>query len=291
MKRKYTMIFVSVMSALLISFYAIGQTDTSYSHSHALWVQGGPYQLFARAFSSKTLSVHPILVIVLHGDGPPPYEHPDYQYDFASKVAAMNQNVVAVGLLRPGYMDPDGNHSEGKSGERDGDNWNAQNTDAIANAIEKLKRRYKAEKVIVAGHSGGAVITANILGRYPQLIDAALLVSCPCGDVNVWRESMFQLTHIPVFKGNIISLSPITQIKSISNLVPIVMMTGTEDNVAPLRVAEQYQAAALKAGKNITLIKLPGRPHNTFVYPKVFTELEEIIHIQVMSKGGKYSGA
>jgi protein-S-isoprenylcysteine O-methyltransferase Ste14 len=34
--------------------------------------------------------------------------------------------------------------------------------------------------VVVAGHSGGAAIAANILGRRPALIDAALVVSCPC---------------------------------------------------------------------------------------------------------------
>jgi pimeloyl-ACP methyl ester carboxylesterase len=60
-----------------------------------------------------------------------------------------------------------------------GDNWNATNTDAIANAIGALKRRYHARKVVVVGHSGGAAIAANILGRHPELIDAALLVSCP----------------------------------------------------------------------------------------------------------------
>ena len=97
---------------------------------------------------------------------------------------------------------------------------NARNTDAIAEAIEALKWRFRASKVIVAGHSGGAAITANILGRDPGLIDAALLVSCPRGDVNRWRASMLRLTNIPVFKGNIDSLSPIRQIKGISARVP-----------------------------------------------------------------------
>lgn len=55
------------------------------------------------------------------------------------------------------------------------------------------------------------------------------------------------------------------------------MMTGTDDNVAPLDVAEQYQAAARKANKNVALIKLPGMPHNTFLDSKVFVELELLI--------------
>ncbi|MEO6966712.1 MAG: alpha/beta fold hydrolase [Acidobacteriaceae bacterium] len=218
-------------------------------------------------------------MVVLHGDGPPPHENPGYQYIFASKVATQNTNVVAVGLLRPGYTDPQGNHSDGDSGRRDGDNWNARNTDAIADAILKLKLKYEASKVIVAGHSGGAAITANILGRHPQLIDAALLVSCPCGDVNKWRESMLRLTNIPVFKGKIDSLSPITQTKNISAQTRIVLMVGTDDPVAPLNFSNEYREVASKAGKNVTLIKLPGRTHDTFIYSKVFKELSTLISL------------
>ena len=251
---------------------------------HDVTVQGGPYRLRGRTYESKVVSAYPVLVVVLHGDGPPPYQFPAYQYVFAAKLAAENKNVVAVGLLRPGYTDPQGHHSQGCSGRRDGDNWGAQDTDAIANAIAALKRRYKAREVVVAGHSGGAAIAANILGRRPKLIDAALLVSCPCGDVNRWRADMLQHTGFSVFKGNIQSLSPIDQIDGIDPHVPIVMMTGTDDHVAPLAVAERYRAAAAKAGKDATLIKLPGRPHNTFIYPEVFAELGAIIH-RVQGRG------
>lgn len=248
---------------------------------HEVMVQGGPYRLSARIYESKVVGAHPVLVVVLHGDGPPPYQFPNYQYAFASKVAAENENVVAAGLLRPGYADPQGRHSQGCSGQRDGDNWGAQDTDSIADAIADLKRRYRAREVVVAGHSGGAAIAANILGRHPKLIDAALLVSCPCGDVNRWRADMLRHTGFSVFKGSIQSLSPIDQVASVDPQVSIVMMTGTDDHVAPLAVAERYRAAAAKAGKNVTLIKLPGRPHDTFLYPKVFAELDGIIrHLQ-----------
>jgi poly(3-hydroxybutyrate) depolymerase len=244
---------------------------------HEATVQGGPYRLYARTYESKVVDAHPVLVVVLHGDGPPPYQFPDYQYVFASKVAAENRNVIAVGLLRPGYTDPQGHHSQGCSGQRDGDNWGVQDTDAIADAIAALKRRYKAREVVVAGHSGGAAIAASILGRRPKLIDAALLVSCPCGDVNRWRADMLRRTGFSVFVGSIQSLSPIDQVMAIDPHTFIVMMTGTEDHVAPLEVAERYRDAAAKARKDITLIKLSGRPHDTFIYPKVFAELDAIV--------------
>lgn len=187
----------------------------------------------------------------------------------------MKENIVVIALLRPGYTDEKGNHFEGDSGKQDGDNWNDRNTDTIANTIENLKHLFKVEKGIVAGHSGGTAITANILGRNPYLIDTALLVSCPCGYVNKWRESMLKLTGIPVFNSKIKSLSPIKQIKGISDQVLIIIMTRAKDKVTLLKVAQQYQAAALKTSKNVTLIRLPGRPHNNFLYSKVFVELKK----------------
>ena len=66
-------------------------------------------------------------------------------------------------------------------------------------------------KVVVAAHSGGAALTANILNRHPSLIDHALLVSS-IYDVERWRAHMFERTGEAIFHGNIESLSPVEQI-------------------------------------------------------------------------------
>jgi pimeloyl-ACP methyl ester carboxylesterase len=84
--------------------------------------------------------------------------------------------------------------------------------------------------VVVAGHSGGAAIAANILGRHPALIDAALLVSCPC-DVEKWRQHMFQLTGQSVFQGMIDTLLPIEQITGMSDQAHVIMMVDSQDTV------------------------------------------------------------
>jgi pimeloyl-ACP methyl ester carboxylesterase len=89
-----------------------------------------------------------------------------------------------------------------------------------------LKRRYHAGTVVVVGHSGGAAIAANMLGRHPALIDAALVVSCPC-DVEKWRQHMFQLTGQPVFQGTIDTLSPVEQITGMSDQANVTMMVGS----------------------------------------------------------------
>lgn len=234
------------------------------------WVQGGPYRLIMRAFVSKEKSESPILVVVVHGDAP--FHEPDYQYEFAANVAASHRDVIAVGLLRPGYTDPQGNRSDGERGQATGDNWNATNTEAIADAIGGLKRRWHARKVVVAAHSGGAALAANVIGRHAVLIDQALLVSSAY-DVEKWRQYMFQLTGEPVFQGQIESLSPIEQITGMSDQVEVTLMVGSQDEVSPPGFSEHYEAVARKHGKKVRLVRLEGEGHDIFLNPAVFAEL------------------
>ena len=238
------------------------------------WVQGGSFRLRMRAFASEEKGESPVLVIVVHGDAP--FNEPDYQYLFADRVAATQRDVVAVGLLRPGYTDPDGNTSDGERGLAAGDSWNLTNTDAIAHAIGKLKHRWNARKVIVAAHSGGATLGANVLGRHPTLIDHALLVSSVY-DVEKWRQYMFEKTGEHLFRGKIETLSPIELIAGMSDQVEVTVIVGSRDEIAPPEFSEQYDAAARKHGKKVTLVRLAGEGHEIFLDPAVFAELEPML--------------
>ncbi len=234
------------------------------------WVQGGPFRLRLRPFVSEEISASPILIVVIHGDSP--FNEPEYQYVFAAKVASTYRDVVAVGLLRPGYTDLQGNRSEGERGESVGDNINVTNTEAIADAIGGLKRRWNARKVMVAAHSGGAALAANVLGRHPALIDYALLVSSVY-DVGKWRQYMFEQTCEPIFQGKIDTLSPIEQITGMSDQVEVTLMVGSEDEVAPPSFSEQYETATRKHGKRVRLVRLEGEGHEIFLKQAVFAEL------------------
>lgn len=230
------------------------------------WVQGGPFKLKVAIYKSIHLSTHPMLVVVLHGDAP--FNKPDYQDTFARALAAADSDLVVAALLRPGYTDPAGHTSEGDRGLTTGDNYNARNTDAIAAAISGLRDRTQARRLVVVGHSGGAAITANILGRFPALIDAALLVSCPC-DVTRWREVMFQKTGFDGFRGPVATLSPIDLVARISDKAVIQMIVGDKDDVTPPAISDGYKIAAVGAGKDVTLTRLEGRGHEILLAPVV----------------------
>lgn len=272
MARWVTVRIVFLILFVILLFLAIGCRT---SPSSTLWVQGGPYRLKTAVFHSADSTQTPSLVVVLHGDSP--RENPDYQDEFAARVTGAYRDVVVAAILRPGYTDPKGNTSDGVRGETTGDNYNARNTDAIAAAISDLKQRFHSRRVVLVGHSGGAAISANILGRHSSLVDAALLVSCPC-DVDRWREHMFQKTNFQGFKGEIDTLSPIDQIGGVSTNVTIRLVVGDKDDVAPPALSEEYLAAAQKAGKHVALTELKGKPHNILLEPAVLAELGPLLH-------------
>jgi pimeloyl-ACP methyl ester carboxylesterase len=262
------------ISALLVGL-ACSSVNAQAPATAPVWVQGGPYRLKTSVYRSSGLSPHPALLVVLHGDAP--FNKPDYQDTFAAKVAAGYSDVIAAAILRPGYTDPQGNTSEGDRGLATGDNYNAQNVDALAAAISELRRRFKARRVVMVGHSGGAAITANILGRHPALVDAALLVSCPC-DVKRWRAHMFQKTGIPTFQGLIATLSPIDLVSGIADRTTISMIVGAKDDVAPPDLSEAYRSALARLGKHVQLTELKDQGHEILLNPVVLQTVAPLLH-------------
>lgn len=148
------------------------------SQGETVWIDEPNGRLKTRVYRSARLSPSPVLILVVHGDIPRP--PPDYQYVFAQIAAGASENVVAAGVLRPGYADSQGDRSSGDMGYAVGDNYTAEVVDALDMAVSTLKARYHAGAVILVGHSGGAAIVADLLGRHPNSANGAVLVACGC---------------------------------------------------------------------------------------------------------------
>jgi len=199
-------------------------------------VWGGGLCLAVNTFGAAEAGPAPTLVVVVHGDisdgG-----RATYHAAFARNVA--RPGVVAVALMRPGYADADGRLSDGHTLGR-GDNYTPQVVTAIGSAINVLKAHYRAQRVIYVGHSGGAAIGGVLIGRRPGLIDAALLVSCPC-DIAAWLKARGR----PPWKR---SLSPADHVHRVPATTRVVVMTGSEDiNTFPA-LAQDYAAALTARG-------------------------------------------
>jgi predicted esterase len=230
-------------------------------------------RLKTRVYQGTGLSDHPVLIVVVHGDSP--NGPPTYHYRFAETVAAAIPDVVAVAVLRPGYSDGE-DRSDGMRGETTGDNYTPEVVDAVATALAELKARYSPRKVVLVGHSGGAAILANLLGRSGAVADAALLVSCPC-DLAAWRKHMQQLKGGSIWERPVRSLSPIALIDGIAPSTGIWMLVGSDDDITPPALTLAYAEALRSRGGAVDVTVAPGLPHNILLEPVTIDRLKGVV--------------
>jgi pimeloyl-ACP methyl ester carboxylesterase len=239
------------------------------------WVLTSLGCLHLYTFKNDSLSGRPNLVIVIHGDAP--FNNPGYQYEVARLIAQRNKNTIAIGLLRPGYTDPDGNTSDGRKGLTTGDNYTPDIIDAIAEGIEKIKKNYHPLHTVLMGHSGGAAITGDIIGLKPGLVDKAILVSCPC-DVPHWRKYMAEKQPgVSAWNDSVASISPESVAVKIRMSLDILIVCGDKDETTPIGLSIAYYQQLLKAGHRVKLIQVPNEGHEIFLTARLHNAVEEML--------------
>jgi pimeloyl-ACP methyl ester carboxylesterase len=257
-------------AALLLALAAVTPT----SQGRTEWLGTTGHRTKARIYTNSQLTAHPTLIIVLHGDAP--FNKPSYQYTVASRTAAAIPNTIVAALLRPGYTDPDNDTSDGIRGHTTGDNYTPEALDQLAAAIKTLTSEIHPSHVVLMGHSGGAALSADLLGRDPHLAQAALLVSCPC-DVPTFRHHMFWTHPNPYWFYPNTSLSPLDGIKDIDPRTQIRMIVGSNDPLALPAYTTAYADVARARHLDIQTIFLPGKEHEIFLEPQVLQELQKLI--------------
>ena len=190
------------------------------------------------------------LVVVLHGD-----LSRGGTADYIASVAGISATYGAVGvaMARPGYT-LDGRTSSGVA-TRIQARWyryRSEEIDSIAAAVAALKKHHRAERVVMVGHSGGAVISGVMLGRAAPLVDVAILVSCPC-DVANWRR-------LRDWRPLVNAESPVDYLSAVPKTSKIHALTGERDRNTWPDLAEDYVEKAKGMGLDATfhLVKKAG---------------------------------
>ena len=217
----------------------------------ALMVSGATAQSFGPLQGAVFGNGSKALVVVLHGDlsrgGPA-----DYHYEFARDVADNNPGVTVVALVRPGYSDGEGRESPGSTDGRR-DHYTAANNRLLIDTITSLKAAFSPQKVIGVGHSGGAAQLGASAGQSAGLVDAMILVSCPC-NIERWRRSRNRSAWYR-------SQSPHEFIGGIAPGTDIHLIVGSRDNNTAFFLSNDYAEDAREAGLTATIEKVSGAGH------------------------------
>ena len=218
--------------------------------------------LVIKTFEPNAPAVHPVLYVVVHGDGSD-FGPSVYHYKVAAALAGAGPpGAVAVALIRPGYHDGAGHRSDGSNNGRR-DSYTPQNIAIMADAIRTLKRRFAASRVVGVGHSGGAAILGVIIGKYPHLLDGAVLVGCPC-DVSRWCGATGHAWTASDSPSNFVADVPVD--------TAVTLLTGTADTNTFPGLARDYAASLVRRGIDATFVPVPRASHNgSFRSPLVIT--------------------
>ncbi|MDA7948477.1 MAG: alpha/beta hydrolase [Hyphomicrobiaceae bacterium] len=210
-------------------------------------VKGGELCLAITTFNADpNRTYQPTLVVMLHGDlskgGPATYHVPHMQG------LSQNERIVSVAMVRPGYTDGKGGKSEG-SNHRRRDSYTKPNITATGEAIANLKKRHNAKRVVLIGHSGGAAMAGVIIGMFPDLVDKAILVSCPC-NIRRWRKRWKR------------SLSPSSFVNKVPATTEVIVVVGKKDRITSRKLSADYAASLKKRNINVKLSVVESAGHN-----------------------------
>ena len=171
-----------------------------------------------------------------------------------ARMAARRHGAIGVVIAQPGYT-LEGRTSTGTA-TRDTHPWyryRAEKIDSIAAAVATLKKHHEADRLVLVGHSLGAIVSGVLLGRRAPLVDAVILIGCPC-DVEQVR---FHLNR----KQSPHALSPIDFLDAVPKSASILALTGENDRVTPPFIAERYVKKARELGLDATFSLVENAGH------------------------------
>jgi len=215
---------------------------------------------FAIDFIQNTDPAGKPLVIFIHGDGGPIRRSTEaYRENYADQFSLLrNAGFNIAIILRPGHRLPDWSQTSGYPTTKN-DNYTGGIIAGISEAMGRLREHYKPSKMVLLGHSGGAMISGIIAGRHPGTADAAVLVAWGC-NTREWRQWRIDS------KGRrgqwYDSLSAHDFLDGIPKDMRVIAITGADDSNTKPSFAKDCTAQMKSLGLNVDMRVIDGRNHS-----------------------------
>ncbi len=194
------------------------------------------------------------LVAVVDGGGSPS----GASSEFARAVAAALPDSAAVAILPP-------------IGADTGDALSIQRIRAVGTTVNVLRQRYPSAQVVLVGHSTGAAVAADVAGTHRALIDALVLVSCPC-TLPEWRKH----NGSTLADGEATGLDPLLTAGGIEPDLRAVILVGAKDERTPPRFSRSYAEALALRGIATDFRVLPERSHDILSDPETINAVRRV---------------
>ncbi|MCY4397394.1 MAG: hypothetical protein OXC10_19900 [Rhodospirillaceae bacterium] len=261
---------VPAVAALALLTASIGldpaQASECENPDNITYVQGSDHclaiQTYWAAGNPDTLAIY------IHGDVPSG-RPVDFVFGIGRFIARRGANAVI--LIRPGFRGA-GRSSSGMpthslySFER----HRLYVMESMGAAIARLKAHHKAKRLILIGTSGGALIAGVLLGLKADVVDAALLISCPCDLQSLIHEK--GPWSLPQAE------SPHNWLPKASAKARIIAISGSADTNTVPHFVDAYIKSAQARGLEAEFVIVPGGGHGGQLFvPYIVTAINKLL--------------
>ena len=226
----------------------------------ALWVEFASGKACIRYFSASPLERAPVVIVLFHGDRNTEMRRApetiagntlrakDQQAERLSRRAGLPVVIVA----RPGTYGSSGNHGQRRQ---------ASEFQALAGALDQLRKRYDIGQFVLLGHSGGATAVAALLTLGRQDVKCAVMTSGAFGLLE--RARMIrQRNGLAARDGRDTNglrnpYDPLEHIDGIARVAerPMFVIGNPDDQVTPFVLQKAFYQALKDAGLKAHLIE------------------------------------
>lgn len=249
--------FVLLLAACTsVSPVARRETADTLASSHGWQALRLPVRDFMLAGYAPPAVTADVLTIYVEGDGMAwlspsrPSDDPTPLRPVALELALLHSHGTAVYLARPcQYVQGDERRGCATPYWTD-HRFSAEAVEAASEAIDALKQRYRASRLVLVGYSGGGAIAALVAARRQDVVRLVTVAG------NLDPLAWTRLHDLPPLAG---SLNPADAWQRLQD-IPQVHFVGAEDTNVPQAVANAY-AARFPADKRPDIRVIDGASH------------------------------
>ncbi len=253
-------VFCGALAGALILSVGSASADCADDFTRSVKTSDG---CFAIDFMQNVAPAGNPLVVFIHGDGGPIRRSTEaYRESYADQFSLLrNAGINVIVILRPGHRLPDWSQTSGYPTTKN-DNYTGGIIAGISEAMDRLRDHYKPSKMVLLGHSGGAMISGIIAGRHPGTADAAVLVAWGC-NTREWRQWRIDS------KGRrgqwYDSLSAHDFLDGIPKDMRVIAITGSDDTNTKPSFAKDCIAQMKSLGLNVDMREIDGYGHSSML--------------------------
>lgn len=239
--KKISFMILSVLGFATLSFATVSEQQCQQKGDNFIFAGGECIQY--KAFKGEVAKT---INIVVHGTWDAGTNTIGRYGPFAETLV-MNTDITTIAVALPGYSDSSTNKLKSLS-HGGGGVYTPEYIDFIADLVKSLKTKYKADTVNYMGHSAGASLGANMIAKYPEIVNT-LTAAGGRYDLKKFKEEDRK------------TLYSIGDHMDQVGDTKILLVYGTKDTISEPKVTTDFYDKAKKSGLNVTLVKAQGAEH------------------------------